>query len=273
MSPLLLALAATLAQGETVRQIRDLAYVEGPDADPRKQKLDLYMPSGARSAPVLMWIHGGAWKIGDRSWYRGMGLRFAEAGVGFAAISYRLSPGVKHPAHVQDCAAALAWLRAHVAEHGGNPERLFVSGQSAGGHLTALLALNPKYLDEAKVPRDAIKGSIPMSGVYRITAGLLPEVFGSDPQTLADASPIQFVKNASAPMLVITEKNDSFRLRPTMQAFKRALEEAGVTTVEFRDAPDRDHISIVVNLARKDDPQLAAMIEFIKKRCDELDKK
>src|SRR6185295_9736276 len=138
----ILALAAVL-QDPGIREAKDLAYADGGDA---KQKLDLYLPPDAKNAPIVMWIHGGGWKWGDRAQYRELGRRFAEAGIGFAAISYRLSPKVKHPAHIEDCARAFAWLRAHAAEYGGDPDRLFVSGQSAGGHLSALLALDPSYL-------------------------------------------------------------------------------------------------------------------------------
>src|SRR6516162_1460175 len=165
----LLLVLPLLAQGG-VREVKDLAYVEGPGADPDKQRLDLYLPRSATRFPVLMWIHGGAWSFGDRAWFGDVGRRFAQEGIGAAIISYRLSPRVRHPAHVEDCARAFAWLRTHVAEYGGDPERLFVSGQSAGGHLSALLACDPQYLRALQVPADAIKGAIPMSGVYSIPA-------------------------------------------------------------------------------------------------------
>lgn len=270
----LLALAVPL-QGADVREVRDLAYLDGPEADP-KQRLDLYLPKDATNAPVLMWIHGGGWKTGDRSWYRELGLRFAESGIAFAAISYRLSPKVKHPAHVEDCARAFAWLRAHAAEYGGDPDKLFVSGQSAGGHLSALLALDPAYLRAQGVPDGAIKGVIPMSGVYTIpalpagTKGMLsmfPDSFGSDPETCRAASPIRHVANLACPMLVLTESEDLGAIRPGTERFHRALEKAGAKDVTFLDAENRNHFTIVMQLARKgDDPSRTAMIAFIRRQ-------
>jgi len=269
-----------LGPREVVQETRDLAYFDGADADPRKHKLDLYLPQDAKKVPVLMWIHGGAWKTGDRSMYGEVGRRFAEAGIGFAAISYRLSPQVKHPAHVEDCARAFAWLLRHVADYGGDPGRLFVSGQSAGGHLSALLTLDRRYLRALQVPDDAIKGSIPMSGVYTIPAlpaeskglmSMFPDSFGSDPDVCRAASPIHHLESLSCPMLVITESEDIGMIRPTMRLFQRAAEQAGVKDIRFIDAEQRNHLSIVMNLARKDDAVRASMIDFVQKRCKDLD--
>jgi acetyl esterase/lipase len=275
-------LLSLLGAPEGVRETRDLAYYDGADADPGKQKLDLFMPRDAKKVPVVMWIHGGGWMIGDRSMYGELGRRFAESGIGLAAISYRLSPKVKHPAHVEDCARAFAWLRDHVADYGGDPDRLFVSGQSAGGHLSALLTLDLRYLRALHVPDGAIKGSIPMSGVYTIPAlpaeskglmSMFPDSFGSDPEVCRAASPITHIANLSCPMLVITESEDVGLVRPSMKLFQRAAEKAGVKDIRFMDAEQRNHLSIVMNLARKADDVREAMVEFVQKRCKDLDSK
>jgi hypothetical protein len=279
-----------LPQEAPVKAVKDLAYYTGEGADEKKHKLDLFVPEGKEKVPVLMWIHGGGWAIGDRKWYAELGRRFAEHGIGCAVISYRLSPAVRHPEHIQDCARAFAWLRDHVKEYGGDPERLFVSGQSAGGHLSALLTLNRKYLGDLKVPEDAIKGVIPMSGIYQIPAfrteapgtGILRNAFGDDEKLCQDASPTHFVKNAKVPMLVITEADakgggqgvpESFFVRSSTAAFKAAVEQTGFKDATFMDAKDRNHLSIVVDLMKKgDDFVRNAMVDFIKTRCRDLDK-
>jgi acetyl esterase/lipase len=277
---LLLLLAAWGGQ-DAVREVKDLPYVDGPDADPAKHKLDLYIPKDAKKAPVMMWIHGGAWSIGDRSWYAEHGRRFAEEGILLAAISYRLSPKVKHPAHIQDCARAFAWLQANVAKYGGDPDRLFVSGQSAGGHLSALLALDPSWLRALQVPDGSIKGAIPMSGIYSIpvlpagTRGLMsmfPDSFGSDPETCRAASPVTHIENLGFPMLMITETLDPGFVRMNAKKFQAAAEKAGLKSFTAMDAEDRNHFSIVLKLAAKtEDPIRTAMVEFIRKRSKELD--
>ena len=124
---LLLALLAPLVQEEGVkeagvREVLGLKYYEGEDFDNRKHRLDLYLPEGKKKVPVIMWIHGGGWRKGDKGLYGRLGRRFAREGLGLAAISYRLSPKVKHPDHVRDCARAFAWLHRNVKEHGGDPD-------------------------------------------------------------------------------------------------------------------------------------------------------
>src|SRR5687767_15010899 len=130
-----------LLAGDVV-ETKDIAY-----GDHAKQKLDLTVPRDARDFSTIIFIHGGAWREGDRRLYGALGRRLAAAGVGLAATSYRLSPQVKHPEHVKDVARAFAWVHANIAKHGGSPDRLYVMGHSAGGHLAALLALDPTYLD------------------------------------------------------------------------------------------------------------------------------
>jgi acetyl esterase/lipase len=277
-----LLLPALLSPREAVREVKDLPYAQGPAADPEKHKLDLYLPKDARNVPMLMWIHGGAWSFGDRAWYGELGRRFAEQGIGVAVISYRLSPKVKHPAHIEDCARAFAWLHEHAAEYGGDPERLFVSGQSAGGHLSALLTLDGRYLRDLKVPEGAIKGSIPMSGVYNIPAlpqgtkgplAIFPESFGSDPRGCRDASPATHVAELCCPMLVITETEDPGPVRLYARLFREAARRAGVKDVRFIDAERRNHFSIVIALgAKAEDPSRTAMVEFIRRRSAELDR-
>jgi acetyl esterase/lipase len=275
----LLPLLLLASQESAVRETRDLVYCGETGCAERKHKLDLYLPKGETKPPVVLWIHGGAWVSGDRAIYAELGRRFAEEGIGFAAASYRLSPAVKHPEHVKDCAKAFAWLHANAKEKGGDPDRLFVMGQSAGGHLSALLALDRSYLRDLKVPDEALKGAIPMSGVYAIPAlqpgragvlGSIVSAFGSDPEECRKASPITYVKELSAPMLVLTETKDNFLVRPGMNLFKAAF--AGAKSVEFADAEDRDHISIVAKMfAKGDDPIRRRAVEFVRARCRELD--
>src|SRR4051794_15895190 len=92
-----------------VEVIKGVAYYDGKDADPVRHKLDLYLPKGQKDYPVLFFIHGGAWRAGSKDGFGRLGRVFARNGVGVVAINYRLSPAVKHPAHIQDVARAFAW--------------------------------------------------------------------------------------------------------------------------------------------------------------------
>src|SRR5580704_16933532 len=118
MTRLLPALAvlgafALVAQADddkpTVKE--NVSYYDGKDRDEKKNALDLYIPKGDGPFPVLAWVHGGAWKMGDKAQFKNVGKAFAKEGILTAIVGYRLSPDVKHPEHVRDVARALAWLK------------------------------------------------------------------------------------------------------------------------------------------------------------------
>jgi acetyl esterase/lipase len=179
-----------------VEQVRNVAYYSGPGADDRRHRLDLFLPRGRSGYPVVVLVHGGAWMFGDKSCcglYSAVGDFLAGQGVGVVLPNYRLSPGVKHPEHVKDVARAVAWTKRHVAEHGGDPERLFLAGHSAGGHLVALLATDETYLKAEGLRTADIKGVIGLSGVYRIPAGKFDT-------TLGGATPRSFRVDEVAPL-------------------------------------------------------------------------
>lgn len=121
---------------EGTKVVRDLEYVRGGHA---RQKLDLYLPPGAKGRlPVVVWIHGGAWRGGSKD---GGGPAVGQVARGYAvaAINYRLSQHAPFPAQIEDCKAAIRWLRGHAREYNLDPGRIAVWGASAGGHLAALL--------------------------------------------------------------------------------------------------------------------------------------
>ena len=133
---LVLILFGTVAGAAQRSILRDLAYV--PNGHER-QKLDLYLPADGTAAPVpvIIWVHGGAWLAGSKD--RCPAQRFVDAGYAVASINYRLSQHATFPAQIQDCKAAVRWLRAHASRYNLDPQRFGVWGASAGGHLVALL--------------------------------------------------------------------------------------------------------------------------------------
>jgi acetyl esterase/lipase len=157
----------------SVKEVPDVAYRDGPQADPIRHRLDLFLPRGKKSFPVVVLVHGGGWIMGDNrccGLYSSVGHFLASQGYGVVLPNYRLSPTVRHPAHVQDVASAVAWTCRHIAEHGGDPQRIYLLGHSAGGHLVSLLATDESYLRAEGLKAD-VKGVIAVSGPYRIPAG------------------------------------------------------------------------------------------------------
>lgn len=123
------------------RAMLDVAYVPNGHA---RQKLDLFVPAHP-AGPVLVWIHGGGWRGGSKS--KPPGLALVRQGFTVASVEYRFSQDAIFPAQIEDCKAAIRWLRAHAAEYGYDPKHIGAWGASAGGHLVALLGVTGQVKD------------------------------------------------------------------------------------------------------------------------------
>ena len=160
-----------------VRRIKNIRYAEGAG---KRHLLDVYQPRAqgsdapAEKAPVLLQIHGGAWIIGDKS-QQGLPLMLHLASEGWVCVAnnYRLSPKATFPDHLVDCKQALAWVREHIEEYGGDPDFIVVTGGSAGGHLAALVGLtanDPQYQPGFEDADTSVAACVPFYGVYDLVA-------------------------------------------------------------------------------------------------------
>src|SRR5688500_1112072 len=115
-----------------------------PYAEPahERQVLDIYAPDDAKNLPVVFWIHGGGWQTGDKTSVQLKPRVFTERGFVFVSTNYRLLPQVEMGVLIRDVAKSLGWVHKHIAEHGGDPQRIFVMGHSAGAQLAALLCID-----------------------------------------------------------------------------------------------------------------------------------
>lgn len=253
---------------------KDIAYYEGDDFSDVKHRLDIYVPEGADNTDVLMFTHGGAWVIGDRKEYGYVGRNFAKHGLVSVVVSYRLSPEVRHPGHIKDVAAAFAWTYKNIEKYGGNHKRIFVSGQSAGGHLTALLATNEKYLKANGLDLSAIRGAIPISGVYDFSSRRISKdhtimqkvtrgMFTDDEEKRKDASPILQIHDGLPPMLIIVAEKDPKTLRDQAADFRKALEDAGEKP-EYIFLEKWGHVSELMRIGKFNDPISEHVLNFVK---------
>ena len=227
-----------------VTQHSNIAYIPGGH---ERQKLDLYVPDGGGSratAPVIVWIHGGGWQAGDKS--NVPVARFTEYGYAVASVDYRLSQDAPFPAQIEDCKAAIRWLRSNAKLYNLNPNRIGVMGASAGGHLVALLgtsggvkALEGRSgnLDQSSRvqcvvdmfgPTDFLKmggfHDSPNSPESRLIGGPIQE----NKDKVAKANPITYVGADDPPFLII--HGDADPTVPHMQSvlLQDALKKAGV---------------------------------------------
>jgi acetyl esterase/lipase len=243
-----------------VEVLRNIAYAEGG----RRAKLDIYRPRGVdlSDAPVLVQIHGGGWTIGTKE-EQGLILMNLLASRGWVCVSvnYRLAPKYPWPTQIVDVKRALGWVHEHIAEYGGDPSYVAITGGSAGGHLSALAALTPglaEYQPGFTDSDTSVVAAVPFYGVYDM-AGLTgdrhsigmrddflgPRVFKKDPAEHLDAfvqaSPLTHVHSQAPDFFVIHGRNDT--LVPASQAriFVETMREKSDATVTYLELPGTQH--------------------------------
>ena len=248
-----------------IRVLRDIPYAPGPAAEHPLQTLDLYLPEGQPNAPLVFFVHGGAWRGGDKLTNNARNNRSGfidlvlSQGFGVASINYRLSPEVAHPAHVQDVAQAFAWVHGHGAQYGLDVDSIIVAGHSAGAHLVSLLALDSKHLQGVGLTTQAIKAVIAISGVYDVSAlfgypRLVADDIWGGAAGRAEASPARKLVGSmpdSPPFLVtFTEVNDMFGFDEQAKLFHSLLLSHDVPA-QLADIPTRDHLNVVSEMGNR----------------------
>ncbi|MBU3693227.1 MAG: alpha/beta hydrolase [Rhodocyclaceae bacterium] len=198
---------------DTHQRVDGLAYGDHP-----RQCLDLYRPLGSAPAagwPVLLFFYGGSWQSGHRSEYRFLGEALAACGILAAVADYRLHPEVRYDGVLTDSAAALAWLRGAVAQHGGDPARLFVAGHSAGAFNAAMLALDARWLGEHGLsPVTTLAGWVGVAGPYDFRPLLDPALMAlfnrvdAPDTTPDDTQPIFYASADAPPALLVAPRED-----------------------------------------------------------------
>jgi acetyl esterase/lipase len=229
---------------------RDLAYVPGGH---ERQKLDLYLPKGAAGPlPVIVWVHGGGWQNGSKANAMPLRLGFVAKGYAVASVGYRLTDAAPFPAQIQDCKAAVRWLRAHAREYGLDPARFAAWGASAGGHLVAMLGTagdvkefnvgpNPGVSSRVQAvvdyygPSDLLRfvetpgyatHRRPDSPEAKLVGG--PVVENRD--KAAAASPVTYVTRDDPPFLIVHGSADPTVPPNQSEVLHAALQKAGVNS-------------------------------------------
>lgn len=229
----------------SIRVARDLPFAPGP-----RGMLDIYAPRakapGAR--PVILFFYGGAWISGSRDTYGFVGRALAARGFIVVIPDYRLVPDHPFPAFIQDGAAAVRWVRLHIGAYGGDPDRIVLTGHSAGAYNAAMLALDPQWLGADKA---AVRGLIGLAGPYDFLPLDDPAAvaaFGAWPRS-EETQPVRFVTADSPPTLLLEGAKDE-RIDPhNARSLAAALRRAGVM-VDHRIYPRPGHGTLVGAIAR-----------------------
>jgi acetyl esterase/lipase len=163
--------------------------------------LDIYYPTNVENFPTVVWFHGGGLKNGNKR----VASRLKEQGLAIVAVNYRLFPKAKAPAYLEDTAAAVAWTFKKIKSYGGDPEKIFVSGSSAGGYLTAMVGLDKRWLNAHDIDADRIAGLAPLAG-QMLTHFTVREERGIDKTTMVidDLAPLSHLRADAPPILLVT---------------------------------------------------------------------
>lgn len=198
-----------VSRSATTETIRDISYLQGDSLSPYQQercRLDLNHPArrngeGDPTFPTVVWFHGGGLKSGEKSFPKPL----LNQGVAMVAVNYRLHPMVQSPAYIEDAAAAVAWTFKNIHRYGGDPDRIYVSGHSAGGYLTSMIGMDKRWLAAHDIDADRIAGLIPYSGhtITHFTIRKERGIEGTQP-IVDDMAPLFHVRKDAPPMLLIT---------------------------------------------------------------------
>ncbi len=263
----LLAACLAASQGAPGQQLLDLDYAgDGIDA----HRLDLYLPDDRRGAPIVVFIHGGAFMQGNRQEYASVGKALQRQGFAVAVVSYRLYPETDAAGATQDVARAAAWTIRHAAAFGLNGCGVFLVGHSAGAQIAAVIATNPAYLASAGIPAGWIRGVFAVAGAYdvRDLSGepdtwqtLDGHIYGRTAEARRAFSPATQIDPSTPPTVTACGTQDDPGSCARATVFAAALRAAGVpaTTIEERGA---DHMGMLRALVDPIDPLNAALRYF-----------
>jgi acetyl esterase/lipase len=262
---------------DQVELIKDIVYKE---VDGIRLKLDirrsraLSLKGKQTGAPVLLQIHGGAWTFGYGSKNEQavpLMTEMARRGWISVSINYRLSPKATFPDHIIDCKSALVWVKAHIAEYGGDPNFIVVTGGSAGGHLSSLLALTPdlpEFQPGFESEDTRVQGCVPFYGIYDLLdsqklqnspgieivmrKSIIKQTKAENPDLYRLMSPISHIHADAPPFLVIHGDKDSLTSLGEAQYFASELDEVSKQTVDFAEIPGGQHAFDVFSSLRSE---------------------
>ncbi|MDM9560819.1 alpha/beta hydrolase [Bordetella petrii] len=252
-----------------IEVVRDQAYGDHP-----RQVLDIYRPPGARRAPVVAFVHGGAFVRGAKNinaeMYGNVLTWFARQGCVGVNIEYRLAPEAPYPGGAADVSAACRWISRHVRSLGGDPDRLCIIGHSAGGTHVATLVCNA--LDDP-LPIDARCAVLVSARLQADTLAANPNAagvaayFGPDPARYAACSPLTHAARACMPVMVANAEYENPLLDLYGLEFALALGKARGMAPPHVALPDHNHVSIMAHFNTPEQWLGEQVLAFFERSC------
>ena len=274
-----IVMLSSIASGQKLTS--DVPYL---DDGHKRHVLDIYTPGKANDEhlPVILWIHGGGWQVGDKSDVALKPKVLTERGFVFVAPNYRLLPDVTMDVLTRDVAASLGWVHRNIARYGGDPQRIFVGGHSAGAQLAALICTDDRYLKEQNVSFDVLKGCVPVDGdTYDIPKIIMTaehrqtlyggkmftfghrQKFGNDPEKHIDFSAVSHVaKDKNIPPFLLLYFPGNPDTRAQARRLQSVLKESEIPAMAYGKR-NSNHSQLNNDLGKPDDAATQELYKFI----------
>ena len=198
---LVLIMASVTVNAQGYQQVNDIPYTVKTDPySLERLKLDIYHPEGATNCPVVVWFHGGGLEGGNKE----IPTQLKEKDLVVVGVNYRLLPRVTVRETLDDAAEAVAWVFKHIADYGGDPNKIVVTGHSAGGYISMMLCLDKKWLAAYSIDADDVMMYVPFSG-QAITHYNVRKMQGIPPlqATIDEYAPLHWVRGDCPPLVLI----------------------------------------------------------------------
>lgn len=271
----LVSLLLSSCSFKSVKRSKNIRYASAPESRTKRQTLNVFGPrkwSGTQD--VLIFIHGGSWNSGKKSLYNFFGTRMARKEVVTVIINYPLSPAANYNGMAKAVAKSVQWVRENVEEYGGNPEKIFISGHSAGGHLAALVSVRHEYLDSIGMT-NAIRGTILIDAAGLDMYGYLQEqkfpddhtylkTFTKNPTYWKDASPLYHLHANMPPMLIYMGEKTLPSIINSHDKFIEALKKY-TPAPNYHVLKGKKHVPMITQFFKRRNPHYREIIEFMKK--------
>lgn len=270
----------TSPTANSFQQKLNIPYTEIPGADKNLLSLDVYspVPPIKGGAPVVIMVHGGGWRAGDKASGavgREKAAFFTSQGYVYVSVNYRLSPAVKHPAHTQDVARAVAWVAKNIKSYGGDPAKISLMGHSAGAHLAALVATDERYLAAVGESPALLNGIILLDTAGydiarnmgelsegRLNQALYENAFGKDPAIWEEASPITYAKPGKKLPRFLVFYTDRKSSGPLSRDFAAAIRKTGAPASAVL-AKGKTHSTLNHDIGKPGDGPSKLILEFL----------
>lgn len=266
IAPMLRDYAVLSAQARsTLTGALNISYGEHPD-----ETLDIFFAQsgvfakGSKQAPVLIYLHGGYWRLLSKDDSSFMAPVLTEAGITVVAVNYSLAPAVTLDQIVDQTRRAVTWVHHHIAQYHGDGQRLMIAGSSAGGHLAGMV-LASGWQQQYGMDSAAIAGAVLLSGLYDLTPLVDTHINDWMHLSLEDArrnSPIFALPEYGPPILVSYGSNETAEFKRQSQDYLTAWQARGFKA-EYVDMPNTNHFDLVLHLNRRESPLVQKLLQLL----------